>query len=62
MVVVIDSAYKPTLKIFVNPKLDPEKYFPQYATEVSAGFDVKAHVPSVAFSSKIQNLNIDQRM
>jgi dUTP pyrophosphatase len=49
MVVVIDSAYRPTLKIFVNPKLDPEKYFPAYATEGSAGFDVKAHVPSVAF-------------
>lgn len=46
---MIDSAYKPTLKIFVNPKLDPEKYFPAYESEGAAGFDVKAYLPSVEF-------------
>lgn len=42
---MIDSPYKPELKVFVDPRCDPEKYFPSYGTEGAAGFDVKAHIP-----------------
>jgi dUTP pyrophosphatase len=42
MVAVIDTPYKPELKIFVDPRADPERFFPKYQTEGAAAFDVAA--------------------
>lgn len=39
---MIDTPYKPELKIFVDPRAEPDVYLPRYMSEGAAGFDVCA--------------------
>lgn len=34
------------VQVFVDPRADPEKHFPQYKTDGAAGFDLAAFIPT----------------
>ena len=44
-VIPVEKLYGPELKIFVDPRADPEIHFPKYKTDGAAGFDLAAYVP-----------------